>query len=368
MEDTKSINRMWNALEQNQQVPENIDLHYLSGLSLEDQERLELIWSRLPDPIRQKLIHELVEIAEADYEMDFAFLFRLALNDPDPEIRATAIEGLWEDEDVRLVTPLTRHLLTDTDLQVRIAAAQTLARFILLGELEKIRSRPFEVACQALIQAFYRRGENLEVRRRALESLAYASLSEVPRMIEESYAEGEEPLRISAVFAMGRSADRRRWGDIVRQELHNSNPNMRYEAARACGELEIKEAIRELIELVDDVDPEVQEAAIWALGQIGGDAARRTLEKYASSDNEILKEAALDALQELEFYHGESSSLFPSPARPGRPKAKTSFWQADEEESPEDLDEDFDLIDEDVNADISLDDDDDDDDDEGNDL
>ncbi|NLE99628.1 MAG: HEAT repeat domain-containing protein, partial [Anaerolineales bacterium] len=118
-----------------------------------------------------------------------------------------------------------------------------------------------------------------------------------------------EKTRVSAVFAMGRSASHR-WDSQVRQELFSPNPEMRYEGARACGEIGIDEAVPELEELADDVDPEVQEAALWALGQIGGSRARQVLERYALSENEAAREAAEAALAEFEFLHGDLADLF----------------------------------------------------------
>ena len=111
-------------------------------------------------------------------------------------------------------------------------------------------------------------------------------------------------MRISAVFAMGRSADPV-WRELVVGELESPNPEMRYEAARACGELEISDALSTLIDLVEtDPDPEVQEMAIWALGRIGGKEARRVLEACCESENEALRQAAEEALDELDFLSG----------------------------------------------------------------
>jgi HEAT repeat protein len=89
------------------------------------------------------------------------------------------------------------------------------------------------------------------------------------------------------------------WADAVQADLSNGDPAMRYEAARACGELEVKEAISALIRLVSDPDREVQAAAIGALGQIGGTRARRVLERCRRSEDDALRAAAEDALGEL---------------------------------------------------------------------
>jgi hypothetical protein len=142
------------------------------------------------------------------------------------------------------------------------------------------------------------------VRRRAVESIAYSGQAQVRDIIEMAYCDDEEKMRISAVFAMGRSADPL-WHEMVVAELGDPNPEMRYEAARACGELEVLAALSALIGLIEaDPDPEVQEMAIWALGRIGGKEARRVLEACCESEDEALRQAAEEALDELDLLGG----------------------------------------------------------------
>ncbi len=85
---------------------------------------------------------------------------------------------------------------------------------------------------------------------------------------------------------------------------------MRFEAARASGELEYKVAVPRLIELLEDVDREVQSAAITSLGQIGGKNAREALIALIEGDDEIAREVAQDALDELEFASGSQMLLY----------------------------------------------------------
>jgi len=312
MDKQQNIERMWQTLEQEQKAPQNADLLHLSNLLEEDIQRFSKAWQNLTTQERQKLIEALNALAENDFEVDFNAIFRLALQDKDATIREVAIDSLWEDEDVRLIPELIHFLQEDEVEKVRLSAAQGLAHFILLGETKKIRPRPFEMACKALLNTCRDREESIEVRRRALESLAYAGLKEVEDLIQEAYLHPEESMKLSAVFAMGRSANDQ-WKKTIIRELQNSNPAMRYEATRACGELAAREAVSEIIELTEDVDIEVQETALWALGQIGGNQARQTLKCYTQSENEALREAAIDALNELEFFHGDLDSLFNPP-------------------------------------------------------
>ena len=290
-------------------MPALSSLHHLSTLGSEDALRVREVWLELPVELRRRLIATLVEMAEADFELDFGAIFRFCLEDRDAEVRAAAVEGLWEDEDVRLVPLLAACLLEDEAVAVRAAAAASLGRFILLGELQKIRPDPHNIAYEALLAAWHNAEEHLEVRRRALESLAYSGEEAVAELIGAAYDDPEEKMHVSAVFAMGRSADDR-WAWHVQQELFSPNPELRYEAARACGELELQDAVPDLEELARDVDPEVQDAALWALGQIGGERAREILEHYCRSDDEAVRAAAEAALRDLEFLHGDLDDLF----------------------------------------------------------
>lgn len=304
-----ALDILLNELYEYPEVPYQASLYHLSNLDVEDTARVRQAWPRLPVDLRRQVITRLVELAEADFEVNFGAVFRLGLEDEDAEVRTSAIEGLWEDEDVDLVPPLIARLREDENIAARAAAATSLGRFVLLGELEKIRPAPFRLAYEALLAVCQDAEEHTDVRRRALESLAYVSNDAVNQLIHEAYAMPEEKVRVSAVFAMGRNADTC-WANQVRQELFGPNPELRYEAARACGELQLREAVPELEELTDDADPEVQEAALWALGQIGGDKARQILERYCLAEDEATRTAAEAALDELEFLHGDLSEFF----------------------------------------------------------
>ena len=314
MTDEKSIQRLWHSLEEERTTPEAADLPYLSGLLKEEGERFERLWAALPLDVRRELIDLLVKLAEADFEMDFTAIFRIAMYDADPEVRAMAIAGLFEDQDVRLVPQFIHILHEAPDDLTRVACIQALGNFVLWGELQKIRQHPFDMARKALITIYQAPEASLAVRRQALESLSYTGEDRVPEMIAAAYEHEAEEMRISAVFAMGRSADER-WAEIVTQELANPNPAMRHEATRACGELQLRSTTRELIELVEDVNIEIQTTALWALGQVGGDRAKKTLEQYVKSKDEALREAAHDALSELEFFYGDLSSFFGPPMK-----------------------------------------------------
>jgi hypothetical protein len=287
-------------LEDKRAVLSSLVLYALSAPSTEEIRIFRQEWPTIPAERRRKIITALAETAEADFELDYNAIFRVTMADEDEQVRTVSIEGLWEDEGVTLIAPLAHLLRKDRAASSRAAAAASLGRFVLLGELEELEERHIKLIHGALLEAIADRAEHLEVRRRAVESIAYWDEPSVHDIIAAAYQEPAELMRISAVFAMGRSADPD-WSDTLRAELHNRNPAMRYEAARACGELASKAAVPELITLVSDPDREVQFAAIGALGQIGGQQARRILERCAGSPDEAMRLAAEDALAELQL-------------------------------------------------------------------
>jgi HEAT repeat protein len=159
------------------------------------------------------------------------------------------------------------------------------------GDLIESRARRTEDALLGVIAG----ADVTEVRRRAVESVAYSSRPEVPAIIEAAYRQSDPSWRASAVFAMGRNLDDR-WVPAVLEELGSSNPEMRFEAARAAGEFELESSVPALTDLTADPDRDVQEAAIWSLGQIGGEKAREALQRRRRTAKGELREAIDEAL------------------------------------------------------------------------
>lgn len=284
-------------------------LYILSNMNKEMLNSFKVIWPTITPQRRRDVMQELVEISEANFEVNFDPIFLLGLADEDAEVRAAAINGLWEDENPALIGPFIHLLRTDEAAVVRAAAATGLGRFVYLGEIEKIHQEQSTLAEDALLETIRLGGEDLDVRRRAIESIAYSSRSGVAQIIENAYYDENEKMQVSAIFAMGRSADSH-WRSQVIAELENDNSEIRFEAARACGELEAGEAVGMLVQLIDeDPDLQVQEMAIWALGRIGGREAREALEICVESQNEALAQAAEEALDEINLF-SDSLALF----------------------------------------------------------
>jgi HEAT repeat protein/uncharacterized tellurite resistance protein B-like protein len=274
--------------------------YVFSDLTLQDAELLRQQWELVDPARRAELVTEMVELAAEDIDLHLSRFLRVVINDSNPSVRQSAIQGLWGEASIDMIGPFVQFLHNDPDTGVRAAAATGLGPYILAGELEELDSALAMRAEEALLAVLNNNEEPLEVRRRALESIAYSSEAGVRQLIEDGYYSADEMMRVSAVFAMGRSADVR-WRGLVRAELRSPSADMRAEAAIATGELGAKSAVEDLAELLQDRVERVRLAAIFALGQVGGDVARDLLEVVLLSDNELEVETAEIALEEMQF-------------------------------------------------------------------
>lgn len=275
-------------------------LGLLSGASKSEAAAFSAVWSGLPIERRRLITSKMVELSERRFDLDYAALYRVCLSDRDAEVRRNAIDGLWEDEGWDLPNIFIRILQSDPEPIVRAAAAMSLGRFIFMAECDEFEPARAVRIRAALEKAINDPQEAVEVRRRAVEALSFINDERITEIIEQAYAERDEAMKASALFAMGRNADPA-WADIVLEELENASAMIRFEAVRASGELQLEKAAAKLVKLTQDPDAEIKAMAIWALGQIGGKQAESTLHQLAHDPNEATSEAALDALDSLEF-------------------------------------------------------------------
>ena len=281
----------------------------LSSLPPDDVATLADAWPELPVARRMQLLARLNAASEANFELDFSSVEELALDDEDEYVRCLAIAGLWEVETPSLLGRLTSILTDDSSTAAREKAASDLGRFVLLGELGKMPAEVVNPTEKSLLDIHRNPAEPLDIRRRALESLSYSGRQEVSGLIEDAYYHDDISMKASALFSMGRSCDNR-WAAYVLDELVNTDDEIRYEAARAAGELELTEAVPLLASLLDGHDIEVRAAVIWSLGEIGGPEARRALNHAADlPENENLLDDLEDALAAAALAEGTFSLM-----------------------------------------------------------
>jgi HEAT repeat protein len=275
-------------------------LRSLSDGSPQDVQLLMKRWPLIPLERRRRIVTRLAQIAEDDVNVDFHPLLRAFLRDSEPEVRFLAIEGLWEDKTPSLADQLVAVLASDPSTKVRAAAAQRLGAFAELASLGKLRGNRTETVRSALLGTLQDPDVQPEVWCRALESAAYWDDTMVAAAITQASASEDPLLQAAAVCAMGVSLNPA-WNKNVRLALANSNPLVRLEATRAAGNMELREAASDLVELTGDPDKDVRVAAIEALGAAGGPIAKRRLQELTKSGDDATRKAAEVALDLLTF-------------------------------------------------------------------
>jgi HEAT repeat protein len=201
----------------------------------------------------------------------------------------------------------------DQDNAVRASVALSLGRYAYQASLDELRADDAAQLRASLVAAARNLDLHADVRRRAVESVGYFDGSDVDEAIAGAYATGTKRLKASALAAIGHSLDPR-WLPILQAELGSAEPELRYEAARASGELgeAAQPLVPLLVPLATGEDVEVYTAAIWALGQIGGKVALQALRRILEDGDDDRREAVEDALGEIEVDDGLSglSRLF----------------------------------------------------------
>ena len=282
-------------------------LYFFSDISPEDLNKLSKVWPQVQTLRRRGMLEDMEVLAEGDTILYFDSFALHCLEDEDPVTRATAIRLLWQSEQESLVPRFIKLMEEDPESIVRAAAATALGVFAYMGELEEITESTYQLLLKHLIRT-HLGGDDPLVRRRALESLGYSSHADVPRLIQEAYESDDEEWLQSALFAMGRSVDQR-WAEPVLRMIEHPDLQVRYEAVRAAGELELQDARDLLFDLLEEGtdDDDLYYAAIWSLTKIGGKGVRSLIEAAIEDtddpDDLQLLEEALDNLDFTEQYN-----------------------------------------------------------------
>jgi len=283
-----------------------VELDALSVLEGDDLDRFRAAFSGLPADARARLVRGLFGAAEQRLRLDYSAVNRLALDDADTRVRLAGVQCVLEDRSPALLGKLLELVQSDPSFEVRAAAAEDLARFTLLAELEDLDSASSTHLREVLLQVIADESQAPKVRTAALAGLGYFSDVLIAERLAAAFV--DPTLRIGAVRGMGRSADPR-WTDRLMPVLGSDDPDMRREAAVALGEIEDERAVTPLCELVDDPDQDVRLAVIQALGQIGGEDAREALLYLAEAAEDDIRQAAEAALEKLEAAEGDPMDL-----------------------------------------------------------
>jgi HEAT repeat protein len=293
-------------------LPRN--LYRFSDLEGQDLVDLKEAWPQVSTRRRQAILEDIEELGEKNFTLSFEEFCSYTARDSDPRVRELSIRALREYDSFHLIPLFLNILANDDNDAVRAASASALGNYVYLGEIEELSADTMDEIVDRLLDVYHSPDTTL-VRRRALEALGYSSCKEIPALIESAFSSGKHDWMISAIFAMSRTANLR-WGKTILEILESDDPELRFEAVRAAGELELKTALTPLINLLDDSDSDIRMAAIWSLSQIGGEGIQDALEKlYDETEDEDEADFIDLALENLMFTEDlQAFSLFELPS------------------------------------------------------
>ena len=310
----------------------------LSGLSTDEARDLAEAWEEWSESRLINFLHRLVGLSEDNTLLEFDTVFKQALSIDSAPGRKLALSGLAECDDRALVTPLLKMVKSDPADEVREDATLALARFAALGVAGKLRKRDVQKIAESLDAILANARETDGVRRRALEASATLGVSNVDVLIKAAFDSGDVEEMKSALYSMGLSSNQA-WLPQVLEQITNESPEIRFEAARALGEIGEEPHIIHLAELLEDGDPVVAVAAIGSLARIGGEAAMKLIQEGTENEHTLVAEASQAALRETKM---ENILFEDEPGIFGITPQEDDIQVVDDPEADEDPDDDKD--------------------------
>lgn len=276
-------------------------LDRLSDLLDADMEAVQQQWPGAEDERRHAITRHLAGLSEDVFVVDFSRFFGFCLQDTYPPVRIAALDGLWDADDLKVMATIIDLLQNDESHEVRAAAAAALSHYMMLAQWGELPDEVEPLLIKVLSEAYNHPDAILATRRSALEALAAANTEQISGMISEAYESGSYEMQLSAVFAMGNSADPR-WVMTVIDEMESPYEEMRAIAARSAGEIGSSDFSSELADLVLDEDEDVAYNAIAALGKIGDAHALEILDNFSlDPELEELRDAIDEAISEAQM-------------------------------------------------------------------
>lgn len=284
-------------------LPSEDDLPVLSDLTPEEARAVRQVWPDTAQDVRRDLMARLCALLEEDLRYSFLEMARMAVDDPDPDVRAAGLRLLAvEDTEVRTVVPLLIRHLWDEDERVRAQAAESLGPFVLAGMTQDLPSKWLRRMVAALLHVLHETTPETPVWASALRSVSYADPRGLGDLLELAYVYGSTDLRCAALIAMGRTMNPR-WHRYILADLQHTHPRVRAAAAEAAGFAEIPEALDDLLYLLTDAARDVRMAAAWAISEISEDEKHLDIleQALAQAEDDVERKALEAALSNLEF-------------------------------------------------------------------
>ncbi len=297
------LDEFLNALPEDDDAPLSYaSLPELSGLTNPQAEEFGQLWLEWSDERVLELVKRMVALCEEQPDVEFESIYRQGLVHANAQVRLSALSGLDESGDRKLIKPFCEMMTGDPSPVVRAAAAESLAYLSSLAQAGKLAPRDEKSLSEELFGVLGNEEEFDAVKLKALEAVSVFGGDRLTPYLEAAWSSGDMSARQSSIYAMGRTSDPK-WADRVVEDLEHDLVSVRYEATMAIGELGDEAHLRALEVPLDDEDLTVQLAAISAVERIGGDVAKDMLElRLVSSEPRVVElvQQALETMKEEE--------------------------------------------------------------------
>lgn len=276
------------------------DYSLLSDLNDNEFVNFSETWEQLETKSQIQIIASIYDLSEENSDLNFEKIFKLGLKSSDESLIYASLEGLWESDGHDTLRQLILLAHKTLSPHVKGTIMTHIARFIVLGIDGKINSTMLENVHTLLKTTYNNHEESTEVRRRALESLAYFDNPETQDFIKEAYISNNPTLKVSSIYAMGKTCNTI-WIPLLCEELNNEDPEIRYESVEAIVEIGEDKSAEILLQLIEDDDQQVRLSVISGLGKLGTLSSKEALIKCMDDEDDEVIEAARLSLENLDF-------------------------------------------------------------------
>lgn len=269
----------------------------LSHLVRTDLEAVAKVWRGLPEKRRLEILRQLGESERTNVRQDFNAIYGVALTDDAPAVRQLAIDSIVAENGPAPLEMLIRVAVSDPDPGVRESALRCLGPFALMAEVGELAGDWSDRLRTLLLGIAKNKDASMGERREALSTVGYLDNDDVTKLLQASH--DDDDLQLWAIQGMGHTANPD-WIPTLLSESTHPDPTIRQAVAYACADIADERAADALTTLVDDEELGVRLAAIFALGQVGGEEAREALIYALEDESDEIRRAAEEAISELE--------------------------------------------------------------------
>jgi HEAT repeat protein len=223
-----------------------------------------------------------------DQDGAFTFLVKVAGNEPDRDVRRTAVRQLGEFERENAVDELMKIYARETDIDVRRAVIQS------LGETKSAKG-------QARLMEIARNDANLDLRRRAIRRIADRGEPFVEELVKLYDTEQSLDVKRTILQALSDIKTPRVEDKLFDVARNDSNVDLRRQAIRLLGERAGKRSLEFLSATAQsaDANTEVQMQAVRAISERKADESVPILIKIAKTHpSQLVRKQAIRSLGE----------------------------------------------------------------------